>query len=76
MASLNILERPQNTICTGKFLKWLGLTLINHKLVERLKAAETVSRQECDALNISEDLIRVLVYCGFVEEVIQVISSA
>ena len=35
--SLNIIERSQNTICTGKFLKWLGLTSIQHKLIERLK---------------------------------------
>jgi len=62
-------------MCTGKFLKWLGLTSINHQLIERLKQADTVSRQECEALHISEEVIRVLVYCGIVEEVIQVISQ-
>jgi len=70
MVSLNILERPHNTMCTGKFLKWLGLSSINHKLIERLKLADTVSRQECEALHISDEVIRILVYCGIVEEVI------
>lgn len=70
MVNLNILERPSNTICVGKFLKWLGLKHLSHKLIDRLNLAETVSRQECEALNISEDLIRVLVYCGIVEEIV------
>lgn len=43
---------------------------INHALIQRLKNTDFVSVQEAEMIGCSQELIRILVYCGIAEEIV------
>ena len=64
-----------NSLCSGKYLKWQGLASLKHSLVDRLFDQKQVSKQELTALQISDAIVKVLLYAGVCEEVIQVYDN-
>ena len=68
------LVQRSDSLCSGKFVKWLGFQSLKHTLLKRLELQKIVTKQESDALQISQTTMKVLLYAGVIEEVIQIID--